>query len=323
MTPPAASYRNLDLLADGGRWHDLLTFAATVDAGPVDERQEVAHVVALEAPAGIAAAAAELFPDGDNGYPGPLWEVVAQNHTWRELAPHLTNPRTRHLVAHTRVLHGEDLRAATDLDPQLLGAPLCLERWEGANWHSTLDISDYDRTGSVGCTNWAWPSHLADPMPLPTTTARSAQHDAVPFLDELSPATQAYAFHGTAWEAASMVATDQARMPRGQRWQGLRGREGSPVPFADVYSSLVHLATGDGPYARRTGQALGRTALWRALAAMAGVTPAADPHSVTALVERLHCVTWQEPDDEIWYLHLAMEDPEQGIAWVLTGNDFD
>ncbi|MFJ8582368.1 hypothetical protein [Micromonospora sp. NPDC093277] len=323
MTSPAVSYGNLDLLADAGRWHDLLGFAAAVDAGPVDERREVAHVVALEAPAGIAAAAAELFPDDDKGPPGPLWEAVAQHHTWRELSPHLTNPRTRHLVAHTRVLHGEDLCDAIDLDAQLLGAPLCLQAWEAANWRSTLDISEYDRTGSSGCTIWAFPNHLAEPIPLPTTTVRSAQHDAVPLLDGLSSATKAYAFHGTAWEAASMVATDQARMPRGQQRQGRWGREGSQVRFADTYSSLVHLATGGGAYARRTGQAIGRTALWKALAAMAETTPTADPHSVTAFVERLLCVAWQEPDDEIWYLHLAMEDPEQGIAWVLTGNDFD
>ncbi|MGQ5262827.1 hypothetical protein ACTWLT_18975 [Micromonospora sp. ZYX-F-536] len=322
MTSPVVSYNNLDLLADAGRWHDLLSFAATVDAGPVGERREVAHVVALEAPAGIAAAAAELFPDDDRGYPGPPWEVLAQLHTWRELSPHLINLRMRHLVAHTRVLHGEDLRPA-DLDSQLLGAPLCLQPWEAAGWYSALDISEYDRTGSSGCTMWAFPSRLAGPMPLPAAAVRPAQHDAVPLLDGLSSATQAYAFHGTAWEAASMVATDQARMPRGQRREGRRGREGSQVRFADVYSALVHLATGDGAYARRTGQALGRTVLWRALGGMAEVAPATDPHSVTAFVERLNCVAWQEPDDEIWYLHLAMEDPEQGIAWVLTGNDFD
>ncbi|SCF25536.1 hypothetical protein GA0074696_3823 [Micromonospora purpureochromogenes] len=323
MTSPAVSYRSLDLLADAGRWHDLLNFAATVDGAPLDERREVAHVVALEAPAGIAAAAAELFPDDDKGYPGPLWEVVAQHRTWRELSPHLTNPRTRHLAAQTRVLHGEDLRAAIDLDSQLLGAPLCLHQWEAATWYSTLDIPEYDRTGMSGCTIWAYPNHLADPMPLPTTTVRPAQNDAVPILDGLSSAAQAYAFHGTAWEAASMVATDQATMPRGQRWQGRRGHEGSQVLFADVYPSLVHLAAGERAYQRRTGQALGRAALWKALAAMAGLTPPADPEIVTAFVERLHCVAWQEPDDEIWYLHLAMEDPEQGIAWVLTGNDFD
>ncbi|MET7748771.1 hypothetical protein [Micromonospora sp. NPDC005367] len=65
------------------------------------------------------------------------------------------------------------------------------------------------------------------------------------------------------------------------------------------------------------------TSSLEALAAMADVTPATDPHCTTAFVERLHCVAWQESDDEIWYLHLAMEDPDQGSAWVLTGNDFD
>src|SRR6266498_2757835 len=88
---PTVSYRNLNLLADEGRWRDLLELAAAADVATAEERREVAHVVALEAPAEIAAAVLDEFADDDEGYLGPLWEVVA-HRPWRELSPHLRNP---------------------------------------------------------------------------------------------------------------------------------------------------------------------------------------------------------------------------------------
>ncbi|MFE3205706.1 hypothetical protein [Embleya sp. NPDC059237] len=63
--------------------------------------------------------------------------------------------------------------------------------------------------------------------------------------------------------------------------------------------------------------------LWYALTAMAGLPHGAPPQHVTAMVDRLRCVGWGEPDDELWFVHIAMEDPEQGITWVLNGQDFD
>jgi hypothetical protein len=308
MAEPRVSYRNLYLLADAGRWEELLEFADTAAAAPVTERLEVAHVVALEAPAPIAAAAAELFPDDDRAFQGPLWEVVA-HRPWAQLAPHLTNPRTRHLVAQTRVLHGEDLRGAADLSPPHRTAPLALEPWEAAAWDAEWDIPEYTRVGSSGGTIWACPEEKPDPIPLPRTDLKRADHPATAVLATLSDAARSHAFHGNAWEAAAATAV---RPDRCRSW---------PLPFADAYPHLVHLASGERADSQGTGQALGRIALWSALTAMAGLPSTTDPPAVTAFVNRLHCVGWREPTDPIWHLHLAIEDPTQNLTWTLTAHD--
>ncbi|MGF1432512.1 hypothetical protein, partial [Kitasatospora sp. LaBMicrA B282] len=44
---------------------------------------------------------------------------------------------------------------------------------------------------------------------------------------------------------------------------------------------------------------------------------------VTALVARLRCFTWCEDGDEVWHLHLALEDPVSGLAWAVSGRDYD
>lgn len=118
------------------------------------------------------------------------------------------------------------------------------------------------------------------------------------------------AFRGTAWEAAGVVAAQGALL-------------GAEFTFAAAYRSVIQLAGGESAYGYPTGHALGRAALWRAPAAMTGLPAPVPFGEVNALVERLHCVGWREGDDDIWFVHLAMADPEQGIAWTLTGQDFD
>jgi hypothetical protein len=309
MGVPAVRYQNLNLLVEARRWEELLELATREEGVTAGERREVSHVLAVEAPAPIAAGAAELFPDDDNGFPGPLWEVVA-HHSWDALAPHLTNPRTRYLVAQTRVLHGDDLRRVTDLRTARPGAPLVMQSWEAAGWDSEWNMPTYDRTGSSRSA-WGFPWEMPDPVALQPSNVPKVDHAAVAVLDELSGAAQACAFEGTAWEAAWMVAEHQEES---HAWK---------VPFSDAYPHLVSLAAGERAYDHATGQALGRIAVWRALTAMAGTPWAGNPQAVTAFVERLRCVAWRFETEPMWFLRLAMEDPEQGVAWVLTGHDSD
>lgn len=310
MAAPGVSYQNLYLLADAGRWEELLDFADTVSAAPLPQRLEVAHVVALEAPAPLAAAAAELFPDDDRGFQGPLWEVAA-HRPWRELAPHLTHPRVRHLIAQTRVLHGEDLRGAADLSPPHRSAPLVLEPWESASWDPEWDLPEYTRVGSSGSTIWSCPEEQPGPVPLTPAAPQPADHPATGVLAGLSDTARAHAFHGTAWEAAAAVAV---RPERCQAW---------PVAFADAYPHLVHLASGERAQSGGAGQALGRIALWSALTAMAALPSTTDSGAVTAFVSRLSAVGWRDAAEPLWYLHLALQDPHQNLTWVLTAHDAD
>jgi hypothetical protein len=295
------------LLIEEGRWADLLGLAAGDVATP-EERRELAHMIAVQAPPALAVAAAELYPGEETGFPGPLWEVVAQR-PWHDLAPHLTHPRVRELVAQTRVLHGEDLRGVVASE-----VPLLLEPWEAAEWDPESDIPEYNATGSAGSHIWCFPHWLIENLPggvpLPPASADPIEHPAVAVLENLNEPhkpIRAYAFRTTAWEAAATIAADR---------DTCRAAE---VSFAQAYPHLVHLATGFGPYAvaEEGGQALGRLAVWRALSLMAG------GDQVTAFVERLRCVAWRRPAEQMCFLNLAMEDPVQGLTWALTASATD
>ncbi len=304
--------RDKMLLIESGCWTELLALAAhgraEDDAVAVEERRSAAHALAVMGPPALAVAAAELHPDDDHGTFGALWEVVARR-PWHELAPHLTHPRVRELVAQTRVLHGEDLRGVVESE-----IPLRLEPWESAHWDPEWDIPEYSVSSNSSSAEWFFPNWLIEDLPggvpLPPATVEPLEHPAVPVLNGLNAShrlIRAYALRGTAWEGASSVAADR---------ETCRAAE---VPFALAYGHLVHLATGTAPYATRsyTGQALGRLRLWRALRVMAGGDP------VPAFVERLRCVTWRRPAEHMNHLNLAMEDPAQGVTWALTAEATD
>ena len=62
---------------------------------------------------------------------GPLTEVVAQHHTWAELAPLLEPGPRAAVVAHERVLRGESIEASTVAElPNTLDLPYQLAPWE-------------------------------------------------------------------------------------------------------------------------------------------------------------------------------------------------
>src|SRR5205085_6131480 len=57
-------------------------------------------------------------------------EVAAAAHAWDELASGLSRGPTASLVAHERVVRGEDLSATEDVDGSVLDIPLVLADWE-------------------------------------------------------------------------------------------------------------------------------------------------------------------------------------------------
>ncbi|MFE3205707.1 hypothetical protein [Embleya sp. NPDC059237] len=241
MTLPPVRYRNLDLLADAGRWSELLVLCRTPGAVGDSQRREIAHVIACEAPVEIAAAAVDFLAEERQAYIGPLWEVIA-DRPWAQLSPHLRDPRARHLAAHSRVLHGEDLSCDATLDPRLLGVPFSLEPWECTDWNAELDVTSYGRRGCGGMTMADFPPSLRHPRPLPPSHVQKVQHDAVALLDAMSPWITACAFRGTAWEAASAVASDRA------------SRQGEEFTLEQAYRALVHLGAAHRPTGRPSGR---------------------------------------------------------------------
>ncbi|KJK60040.1 hypothetical protein [Saccharothrix sp. ST-888] len=386
--------RRLRTLADQGRWPELLGLyrrtraeaaARCGEAGAAVEAAPLGHLVAYGAPPELAA---RLFDqDGGPGTAagagdhdaGPLWEVLATRHSWRRLAPLLGPPAVRRLVAHTRVLLGEDLSHGAEPDPD--GVPLMLESWEVPGWDERCRVREYLPTGGARRALVALPATREGlgPVFLPPPGRQAVGLTATRLLGGLAPWLDVACVRGSAVDAAAQLAPggrppghavdlpgwerlgpglwdtgrrlsgrlapdrtamDRAAMDRtamdrvaagrsaregtagrpgadGSRGPG-RGVTGGHIPFVVAYPALVQAAS-DGP---ALGAANGRLALWRVLAAMTGETRLSVPE-VNELIARLRCFTWCEPTDEVWYVHLAVEDPATGLAWAVSGAELD
>jgi hypothetical protein len=106
-----------------------------------------AYRVALEGPAPLAAAMLE--PGVVRFGLGPLTEVVAQRHTFAELADHL-DASLRPVVAQERVLRGEDLRADPRAEGDPDAPPLVLQPFEPVYVLPTYRASErFDNTPPV------------------------------------------------------------------------------------------------------------------------------------------------------------------------------
>ncbi|MGW4893986.1 hypothetical protein ACWEQL_17210 [Kitasatospora sp. NPDC004240] len=309
---------SLRTLADEGRWPELLrryrqrrgaVAAADGEEWAAAETAPLGHLIARSAPPEVAA---RLFdPDGGPGTAagvadhdaGPLWEVLATRHSWLRLAPLLGPAPVRRLVAHTRVLIGEDLSYGAEPDPE--GVPLLLEPWESAGWGEGGRVREYPSGGGSRSALLVLPASREGlgPVELPVPGGRQPGQRATRLLTALAPWPEVTCVRGPAPLAAAQFAPG-ARVTGGY------------LPFPAAYPALVQA----GGAARSDGAALGRLALWRALAAMAGAA-GPDRVEVNALVARMRCFTWCDPSDELRHLHLALEDPASGLSWAVSGSE--
>ncbi|MFJ2775883.1 hypothetical protein [Kitasatospora sp. NPDC087315] len=308
-------------LAGEGRWSELLGVyrqarAAAVVRGGEDwagvETAPLGHLIAYAAPPELAV---RLFdPDGGPGTAagvadhdaGPLWEVLATRHSWLRLAPLLTPAPVRRLVAHTRVLIGEDLSYGAEPAPE--GVPLLLEPWESAGWGEGARVREYLPSGGSCSALLTLPASREGlgPVTLPAPGARLRGQRATRALAAL-----------VGWADWAEVACVRGPAPQAvaQLAPGARVT-GGYLSFAAAYPALVHAGVAD----RSHGSAHGRLALWRALAAMAGAD-GPDRAEVNALVARMRCFTWCDPADGLRHLHLAVEDPASGLSWAVGGSE--
>ncbi|MFE6055177.1 hypothetical protein ACFQ6N_30885 [Kitasatospora sp. NPDC056446] len=312
----------LRALAEDGRWHELLVAyrqgraAAALEAGEETAAALTAplgHLIAYAAPPELAV---RLF-DGDGGEgafagvadhdAGPLWEVLATRHSWLRLAPLLGPAPVRRLVAHTRVLLGEDLSYGAEPDPE--GVPLRLEPWEAAGWEDAARVREYLPGGGARSALLTLPASREGLGEVELPAARAVGRPGGPRvnralveLSALAPWAEVVCVRGQAPLAAASLA-DGRRVVGGY------------LPFALAYPALVRAAA----VGRAQGCAHGRLGLWRALATMAGAE-GPEPGEVNALVDRMRCFTWHEPAAGLHHLHVALEDPASGVAWAVSGS---
>jgi hypothetical protein len=295
-------------------WDGLARLRERCDAANDSGRQlwpAAAHAeyrLALEAPAAQAGA---VLTDGAGRFsPGPLPEVAAQHHQWRELAAHVPPGAPAVLAAHERVVRGEDCRNLEPVGPAVLDLPFVLAPWE-----PEYALAEYR-------------SHDAD-FPAPARPVLAAA-DLAPAGTRLDPDDTANALLDLvrAWTTGSDGRADIAVVDGtaldAVAALGPRRVRAAPLDGPGAVAWMAWAAASGGAHGRRSGAAAGRFGAWWVLGALAGALDdwPPDPDHLGAVLHRLSWLAWEADEPDVgWRLHLAVEDPDRGRAWAITAVD--
>ncbi len=252
--------------------------------------------------------------DGESGRftIGPLSEVVAVNHTWAELAPHLAHVPVATFVAHERSIRGEviDDAALCDLPP-VLDIPVGLQPWE-----PDYPISTYTDAGA---------EHPEPPMTAPSTS-RKAQDGAARVDDaatELAVRHLVEPWTSASTGRAEVVCVEGTHLDA-LGALGVRDVRVAAIESAEAMASLAWSGASGGAHGRRRGMAHGRFALWWVLGALGDMHDEWPPtnHEIESLLSDLTWYRWDahEPPGG-WRLQLAIEDTSEGLAWAINAVD--
>ena len=87
---------------------------------------------------------------------------------------------------------------------------------------------------------------------------------------------------------------------------------------------LAWAGASGGAHGRRRGAAAGRFGAWWTLAALGDLTDEwpVDPDALGALAAELRWYRWDAHEPAMgWQLQLAVEDPEESVAWAILARD--
>lgn len=306
--------REIDRRCDRREWDGVLRLRDRCRAAVQRGRQlwpAAAHAeyrLALEAPAPWAAA---VLVEGAGRFTlGPLTEVAASSHPWAELRPHLSPGPLATICGHERVVRGEDLTGDVLVDAAVLDLPLALAPWEpaypvAAYRAATADFPAPDLPAPVPVALPPAGRPFADPL------ACDALVDlARAWTAESNGRAEATAVAGSAAAAVARLGPPRARMV-----------ELSP---ADAMAAMAWTAASGGAHGRRRGMATGRFGAWWAAAALCGMVDDWPLHAdeLGDAVAELRWWAW-DADEPItgWAMHLAVEDPADGVAWAVAATD--
>lgn len=272
--------------------------------------RQIEYRLALEAPGEWAAGV--LDDESGRFTLGPLPEVAASSHTFAELAPHLGSGPSTSLLAHERVLRGEDLRGdpVAGAGPDPLELPFVLAPWEPA-----YALAEYH------------PHDAAFPAP-PRPPLAPAE-----FSDRVDPAGDDRPRHALldvvmAWTTQSDGRADATGV-RGSATDsiGALGPRRGHLTEVEPATALAHVAwagASGGAHGRRPGAAAGRLAAWWLVATVGGCSDdwPLDAATVGGAAGRARWFLWDAGEPETgWVLRVAVEAPDRGQAWALSATD--
>jgi hypothetical protein len=301
--------RFIDGLCESRDWDGLVELAARCRQATERGKQVWAaaefaeYRSALEAPAPFAAA---VVVEGAGRFSlGPLWEVAASTHTWADLQPHLESARPRAMVAHERVIRGDDLLGEDVED--VLEIPLRIEPWEPAYAVATYrpDKADFPDPELPKLKHVELPKA---PEPSDPDEATEALYDlARAWVEQSNGRVESVAVEGEATAAVAALGMSSVVMV-----------ELSP---AQALAKMAWTAASGGAYGRRRGTPVGRYDAWWVVAAAAGVEWPAEPDAIGEAVSGLRWWLWDPGDQGAgWTCGLAIAD-DTGRSWAINAID--
>jgi hypothetical protein len=250
------------------------------------------------------------------GIGGPLTEVLAQTHTWAEIAPHLTDPIARAYVVHERAIRGEEIPAADrrDVGQMVIEIPAQLAPWE-----PEYRLAIYSDHGA----EFPTPPSVAAVEELEIPSGVLQEHDdqvvavreaftavAEPWLSQSNGHAEMVCARGGLAEALGALGVPRARI--------------APLPTNLALQWLMWAAASGGAHGRRPGAAAGRDALWWLLGTLGELTDQWPP-STEEMQELLADLEWwwwdaAEPVTG-WNLRLLCQDASHGVTWAFAAHD--
>jgi hypothetical protein len=240
---------------------------------------------------------------------GPLSEVAAQGHELADLVAHVHAAHRIGLIAHERALRGESVPPGT---PNPLDIPFELQDWEPS--YALAEYSDDGLSDPApvapslaGANIEAWPRGEAIDDDLVEAAVRQ-------LLDTWSAASngrvESTCVEGTAAEAIGAL--------------GIRSGRRVPLEHGEALRWLAWAGSTGGAQGRRRGAATGRFGTWWLLAALGDLLDdwPPDPAELGGIAGRLRWWWWDAAEPSLgWSLQMAVEDPDEGLAWAISAHD--
>ena len=311
---PDELLRIVDGLCSTRSWDDLVLLDALCTEAVGRGRQlwgvsgHIHYRLALEAPGAFVGPV--ITERASRFLLGPLPEVAASTHEWRDLADHIPEGPARAIAAHERVVRGEDLRHDDDIDAAVLEIPLALETWE-----PTYALAGY------GSDEAHFPMPDLPPInriDLPRPGNRLEADAAVDGLTQLVEP----------WATSSNGNVDVAVVDGGALQAiaalGLRNAAAAELSTKQAMALMAWAGASGGAYAPRQGAAAGRFGAWWAAACITGLVDDW-PVAGDELAEACDEVQWYAWSDLFpttgWGFHVAAADPLDGLAWAISATD--
>ena len=266
--------------------------------------------LALDAPSALALTG--LGEQSERFMFGPLAEILASTHTFASLSSSLPRTPPASAFAHECVVRGEDLsndEVARAL-PEVFDLPLALEAWEPSYSLAVYgpDRARFDRPLLAEPTNQV---QLTTSRRVSDAAVNETLSDLVkPWVTSSNGRVDIACIEGTAEDAIGALGLSRATTVE--------------IAASDAIAWMAWAAASGGALGRRRGASAGRQQVWWTLRALTGLD---DDEPVVGdqlgeAIDELRWLRWNDGSPETgWSLRLAIEDPIDQLAWVISAVD--